>query len=244
MLFNKFSFQILRSYSDVNGRFIICDIESKGKYITLATLYAPNEDNPIFFQNFFNHLRDFQCDEVMIGGDFNLVLDIDKDKKGGRYRTHLKSAKLLKETSADLDLVDVWRALNPDTRRYTWRRHKPEIHRRLDFFLVSQSLMSNIKRADISFGFKTDHSLISVSLATHSNQRGPGYWKLNTSLLSDNDYVNKIRMTVKNVNGEYSYDASVNPALNWEMIKLKIREQSIQCAKKKKKTKLQRKRKN
>ena len=102
--------------------------------------------------------------------------------------------------------------------------------------------MSNIKRADISFGFKTDHSLISINLATHSNQWGPGYWKLNTSLLSDNDYVNKIRMTVKDVNDEYSYDASVNPALKWEMIKLKIREQSSML--KRKKTKLQRKRKN
>ena len=68
-------------------------IESEGKYITLATLYAPNEDDPIFFQKFFNHLHDFQCDELMIGGDFNLVLDIDKDKKGGRYRTQLKIRK-------------------------------------------------------------------------------------------------------------------------------------------------------
>ena len=64
-------------------------------------------------------LRDFQCDEVMIGGDFNLVLDIDKDKKGSRYKTRSKSAKLLNEISADLDLVDAWRALNPDTRKYT-----------------------------------------------------------------------------------------------------------------------------
>ena len=38
-------------------------------------------------------------------------------------------------------------------------------------------------------------------------------------------------MTVKDVNEEYSYDASVNPALKWEMIKLKIRGQSIQYAK-------------
>ena len=66
--------------------------------------------------------------------------------------------------------------------------------------------MSNIKRADIFLGFKTDHSLISINLATHSNQRGPGYWKLNTSLLSDNGYVNKIRITVKDVNDEVGND--------------------------------------
>ena len=44
-------------------------------------------------------------------------------------------------------------------------------------------------------------------------------------------------MTVEGVNDEYSKDASVNPALRWDMIKLKIREQSIHHAKEKKNTK-------
>ena len=65
--------------------FIICDIETEGKCITLATLYALNEDEPSFFQDFFVRLSDFQCDDLIIGGDFNLILDLDKDKKGGRY---------------------------------------------------------------------------------------------------------------------------------------------------------------
>ena len=47
----------------------------------MAVLYAPNDDDPNFFLNFFDHLNDFKCDEVVIGGDFNLVLDLDIDKK-------------------------------------------------------------------------------------------------------------------------------------------------------------------
>ena len=92
---NNFSFQILRLYSDVDGRFIICDIESEGKIITLATLYAPNEDNSTFFQNFFKHLHDFHYDDVIIGNIFNLILNVNKDKKDSRDRTHSKSMKLL-----------------------------------------------------------------------------------------------------------------------------------------------------
>ena len=80
-------------------------------------------------------------------------------------------------------------------------------------------------------GFKTDHSMIIISAALHSNQRGPGYWKLNTSFLSDANYVNQIRATIKKVTDEYVNDYSVNPTLMWEMIKLKIREQSIKYAK-------------
>ena len=228
---NNFSFQILRLYLDTNGRFIICDTETEGECITLATLYAPNEDERSFFQDFFDHLSDFQCDDLIIGGDFNLILDLDKDKKGGRYKTHTRSVKTLKEFIAKLDLIDAWRVLNPNTFRYTWRRKKPEIQCRLDFFLLSQSLMCNITHADITMGFKTDHSMIIISAALHSNQRGPGYWKLSTSFLSDDNYVNQIRATIKKVTDEYVNDYSVNPTLMWEMIKLKIREQSIKYAK-------------
>ena len=117
------------------------DLLSEGKCITLATLYAPNEDELSFFQDFFDHLSDFQCDDLLIGGDFNLILDLDKDKKGGRYKTHTRAVKTLKEFIAKLDLIDAWRVLNPNTLKYTWRRKKPEIQCRLDFFLVSQSLM-------------------------------------------------------------------------------------------------------
>ena len=110
----------------------------------MAVLYAPNDDNPSFFMNFFDHLNDFKCDEVII-----LVLDLDIDKKGRLAKTHTESVKTLKDFCAQFDLLDAWRILNPDTRRYTWRRKRPEIHCRLDFFLVTQSLMCNITSANL-----------------------------------------------------------------------------------------------
>ena len=56
-LSNKtFNLRILRVFSDPNGRFIICDIEANSKSLTLANMYAPNEDNPNFFRAFFDHL--------------------------------------------------------------------------------------------------------------------------------------------------------------------------------------------
>ena len=91
--------------------------------------------------------------------------------------------------------------------------------------------MCNITHTDITMGFKTDHSLITISAALHSNQQGPGYWKLNTSFLSDANYVNQIRTTMKIVTDKYVNDDSLNPTFMWEMIKLKIREHSIKYAK-------------
>ena len=70
---------------------------------------------------------------------------------------------------------------------------------------------------------------------TNSNPRGPGFWKLNTSFLSEDNYVTKIKNTIQETKNEYANNSSVSPALLWEMIKLKIRETSLNYAKQRKK---------
>ena len=69
--------------------------------------------------------------------------------------------------------------------------------------------------------------MTSLRLSIRSNHRGPGFWKLNTSRLSDIEYVNLVKATIQETADEYKSDATVNPALLWEMIKLKVREKSI-----------------
>ena len=224
---NNFAFQISKSYVDPEGRFVICDLNSSGKQITLANIYAPNDDNPNFFTTFFEHLTDFNCEDIIVGGDFNLVLDVEKDKKGGLARTHYKSLEVINNFSENLDLVDVWRALNPNSLRYTWRQRKPEIHCRLDFFLISQCTLCNTINADILPGYKTDHSMITLHISLHSNTRGRGFWKLNTSFLSDKNYVDQIKSVIVKTKEEYEKDDTVDPNLLWEMIKMKVREASM-----------------
>ena len=90
-----------------------------------------------------------------------------KDKMGGLAKTHHNAQKAVNEICENLDLVDAWRVLNPDARRYTWRQTKPAIHCRLDFFLISQSLLGNVTLTDILPGFKTDHSMIILKISLH-----------------------------------------------------------------------------
>ena len=235
---NNFNLQIQRLYTDPTGRFIICDLKTNEKFLTFANIYAPNEDKPSFFQNFYEHLSSFKCESIIFGGDFNLVLSLEKDKKGGLAKTHRNSLKTIQEISENLDLLDVWRIYNPDDRRYTWRQRQHKVQCRLDFFLISQSVIGDVTNADIVPGYKTDHSMITLDLSLHTNRRGPGLWKLNTSFLTETEYVNLIKATIKEVQGEYEKDDMVNRVLLWDMIKLKIRGKSVQyAANKAKKTK-------
>ena len=186
---NNFNLEIHKVFLDPLGRFIICDIKADQKLLTLANVYAPNVDDPNFFNSLFDRLRDFKCEEIIMGSDFNLVLNVDEDKKGGLPRTNQNCLKVIKQACEDLDLTDFWRTLNPTIHRYTWRRKKPEIHCRLNFFLISSSLICNTNQADIVLGYKTDHSMILLKITLHYNPRGCRFWKLNTSLLQEDEYL-------------------------------------------------------
>ena len=141
---------------------------------------------------------------------------------------------MIQDFSENLGLIDIWRLFNPEAKRFTWRQNQPAIHCRLDFFLVSESSLCDVTHADIVPGFKTDHSMITLNVALHSNPRGKGFWRLNTSLLSEMKYVQEIKTTIKSTVNLYKDNTSVSPALLWEMIKLKVREKSISYAANKK----------
>ena len=66
-----------------NGRFIILDIKTEDLCFTLVNLYAPNEDDPHFFQNVKNRILEIDCDNIILGGDFNLIKNAKLDKEGG-----------------------------------------------------------------------------------------------------------------------------------------------------------------
>ncbi len=135
---------------DKQGRFLGVDIEIEEIRFTLANIYAPNDDNPDFFKECINMIEQFENNSKIIAGDFNLVMDLDMDKKGGLPRTHFKSRDILKTYMEEVELVDIWREQNPDTRKYTWHKLKPSpIFCRLDMFIVSFDMVGFVGKSDI-----------------------------------------------------------------------------------------------
>ena len=49
---NNFDFQIVRQFSNPEGRFVLCDIKIDNKILTLLNIYASNEDKPVFFRKY------------------------------------------------------------------------------------------------------------------------------------------------------------------------------------------------
>ena len=124
-------------------------------------------------------------------------------------------------------MIDIWRVQHPETRQYTWRRRNPyPIHCRLDMFLISDSIQGCIECSAISPGYRTDHYLISINCCFSDITRGPGYWKLNCSLLRDRGYLDMIQKLITNSLIQHE-DEDLSPDLYWEILKMEIRQSSI-----------------
>ena len=126
------------------------------------------------------------------------------------------------------ELSDIWRIQNPQSKKYTWHsNHKPPIFCRLDYFLISNNLVNITQNCKIKTAYKTDHSLISISLDLDKIARGPGYFKLNNSLLLDTCYQNIIKRTISET---ALINTDSNPNTLWEIIKGNIRNETIRYA--------------
>ena len=110
-------------------------------------------------------------------------------------------------------MVDIYRQKHGNRKRYTWRKNNPIKQARLDFFLVSESLLNSITSADIEPSYRSDHSMITLGLNFKIFIKGKGLWKLNNSLLTNLDFAKQIKHKINDVKKQYAL-----PIYNFENI--------------------------
>ena len=117
----------------------------------------------------------------------------------------LRHGKKVQELMDSFNLIDGWRSNNESSEKYKWFSSKSPIKMaRLDFFVLSPDVFAKSVDLNISFGHRTDHSFITVKISIHNSKHGKGFWKLNTSLLYDKDYVTLIKDTIKDTLKTYA----------------------------------------
>ena len=66
--------------SDVNGNYLILDINIEGKNFSLVNIFGPNEDKPKFNSELRTKYKSLNNERIILCGDWNLVLNPDLDK--------------------------------------------------------------------------------------------------------------------------------------------------------------------
>lgn len=128
--------------------------------------------------------------------------------------------------------------------QYTWRKNNPLKCARLDFFLITDSMLNRALSCEILPAYRSDHSRISLRLKLAFESRGKGFWKFNCSLLKDINYLRLVKRVIVETVWSYacplyteSYATSleargniaftINDSLFLETLLMKIRSETI-----------------
>ncbi len=142
-----------------------------------------------------------------------------------------ESANVINSIITELNLIDIWRFMKPESRRFTRREmcRGGLLQTRLDYWLISNHMLYNFFTQDIVPGLKSDHSLVYVQLSIENTQkRGRGFFKFNCSLLKDTEYVKHVKDMIDTFKSENKH--MTNLGLKWDVLKCEIRGYTVSYA--------------
>ena len=232
MLFNpEADIDLEQTLLDQDGRYIMVNGRVNDNDVSLINLYSPNKrtEQVKFFKEIHKLAQENASGTVIIGGDCNISLT-ELDKTGGRPIDDKNYAiKEMQCLLKSFNLADVWREKNPNTRQYTWQNEN--IKCRLDYWFAPYNLV-NLSECSIKVAPVPDHRAVIMTVKSPRYQkRGPGFWRLNNSLLEDQTFDKEMTDLLTNIKDKLK-DIQ-QPGIQWEMIKMEIRSLSIQYSKNK-----------
>lgn len=188
------SLSLVNSWCDVDGRFLQCEFSFLGKSFRICCIYGPNR-NPARDQ-FFDDLHPLIDPSMptVLAGDFNTVFDRSLDRLGSvPADSSRESSSTLRSLFDASCVIDVWRYLHPSSSGFTWTRWDGSLASRIDLIGVPYVWVSSVSSCDILPCPFSDHCAVLLSVSVPDTvPPGPGLWKLNTSVLNDDEYVELI----------------------------------------------------
>ena len=146
------------------GAFYYFQSSVDDKVYVLINIYALNkdEDSIHFSKKLHTLLQTENLDSeenIIVGGDFNCP-----GKRGGIMMPRKSAENSIECLQSEVDLVDIWRVKNPQTKSFTWTQKSPVVLCRLDFWLISNNLCDFVNSTDIIPATRTGHSAINLNL--------------------------------------------------------------------------------
>jgi len=197
-LFDK-SWELLYKETDDVGRLCIVGVKKFDQVLGLTNLYAPNNHDINFFNRVYegvNTIKNIHPEaKIVIGGDFNLVMqDIDAVNRGASS-AELASRQYIKQSNEILELADGFR-LKQDKGGYTWSRGN--CMSRLDMIFIPIDFVQYKVNAEVKWGLDvSDHASVKVSFKIKNPlPRGKGLYRVNTSPLESELTLNEVQTEI------------------------------------------------
>ena len=131
-----------------------------------------------------------------------------------------------------MTLCDIWKVRNMKSRQFNFTQQHSSgfIQRRLDYIFIPNTLQKLVTTTEILTPISADHSPVILSLSKGNDfLRGKGFWKCNSSLTKDQNYITEIKKRIRSfcTTNEYLY----NRQLKWKLLKYEVRKFTINYTK-------------
>ena len=177
----------------------------------------------------------FPMAPIIIGGDFNTIINPTLDKSNRTTTNHTwQSTDTIKQFMSDLGLGDGWRLQHPSSREYSFYSPVHHSYSRIDLFLTSNSIISQISDSKIHPIIISDHAPVTFRWNPINQPKRSTKWRFNSSLLKDPEFDSYLRREWASFL-EINDSPETSPTILWETGKAVLRGKIISFSVNKKK---------
>ena len=204
LISNKFT--LLEETTLVQGRLLNFKIQGYKKVYNVTAMYgytssnASQEKMACMTTSLSKH-HDMSDNNIILG-DFNFVendLDHTNQSRSGKNQMDEMLSKPWREFTEKTGLSDPFRTRNPKRRYYSYIHTKDKAKSRIDRIYVNDENCNEILSYNhVHTIFAKTHKMVTFALKEEC-ERGPGFWKMNTSILRDRAYETLVENTANDV---------------------------------------------
>ena len=157
LLKNSIPFLVLREERDGEDNILGLRLSLEGSEFCILSVYGPNNVHPAFFTDLNAVIRRLGPSPFIIGGDWNCTVstlngELNHDTLHMRQSPNIRHSVLLNNLCRELEASDPFRVKFPNKIDFTYFPSDPlkKNRSRIDFFITSNCLTSQIKKCLIS----------------------------------------------------------------------------------------------
>ncbi len=182
--------------------------------LALVSICGPSEMDGAFLEQISRALLGKIDCPLVVGGDFNAVMDPALD--GSRSdATANPSSRLLNEFIAELNLIDLWRVQNAEAEDFTFFSGGHGTFSGIDCIFLSPSLISSGSSISILPVLLSGRSAVLCGVPLSDVGAGSPRWRFGVSLLSDRTFIASLGECIEEFL-EIGVPSGVDPQVLWE----------------------------
>ena len=208
IMFISKSYDILQERELIQGRLLYTKIKhlTTGKEYNITPFYGYTAKNAsqAKLKSITQQLEKTheKSEQNVILGDFNFVendLDRTCETKVGMNQSDKTLSAPWVEFTNRMDISDPFRENNKKRRMYSYIHTQRKAKSRIDRVYVNDENTNNIIHyKHTPTPFTQTHRIVSFTIK-EENKRGPGYWKMNTSIIKDPPFQRVVEQTYEDV---------------------------------------------